>query len=262
MNRALVALGFAAVCLLAQPASAEIITLHGMWTDRPASKNSSQKVSAPSLLGGSSASLGAASKPKAGKPVALASGGPKPSVKARQPALVEISNGTLAANYGTGNIVIDTARRRLYYVISPTMAYSYPVAVGKQGFTWTGTQTVSKVVHWPDWMPPEEMRERKPNLPVKMTGGVQNPLGARAIYLGSTLYRIHGTNDPGSIGSASSSGCFRMHNGHVAHLAKLVTPQSTKVHVLKSLPKSVVAAGPAAKPASQSRTAGGPPKRT
>ena len=86
-------------------------------------------------------------------------------------------------------------------------------------------------------MPPDDMRLRKPTLPIKMTGGVNNPLGARAIYLGKTLYRIHGTNEPKSIGSASSSGCLRMHNKHVAHLAALVTVKQTKVHVLKNVPK-------------------------
>jgi len=117
---------------------------------------------------------------------------------------------------------------------------SYPIAVGREGFTWTGTEKVSKIVDWPDWLPPEEMRVRKPNLPLRMTGGIKNPLGVKAIYLGNTLYRIHGTNDAESIGEAASSGCFRMHNEHVVHLAKLIDATTT-VHVLRRLPKGVLA---------------------
>ena len=97
-----------------------------------------------------------------------------------------------------------------------------PVSVGREGFTWTGTQRISRVASWPDWHPPAEMRERDPRLPIKMTGGLRNPLGAKALYLGSTLYRIHGTSDARSIGRAASSGCFRMHNAHVVDLARRV----------------------------------------
>jgi lipoprotein-anchoring transpeptidase ErfK/SrfK len=134
--------------------------------------------------------------------------------------------------------VIDTGGRALYFVRSTGTAYRYAIAVGRQGFGWTGTQRVSRVAAWPDWHPPAEMRQREPHLPVKMTGGLHNPLGARAIYLGNTLYRIHGTNNARSIGSASSSGCFRMTNGNVAHLASLVQVGAA-VHVMRRLPASV-----------------------
>ena len=138
-------------------------------------------------------------------------------------------------SYAAGSIVIDTAGRRLYYVLSSTTAYRYPIAVGKQGFAWSGVEKISRKVAWPDWYPPAEMRARKPGLPVHMQGGVRNPLGAMALYLGSTLYRIHGTNDVSSIGTATSSGCIRMTNGNVTHLAS-IAGVGTTVHVLKRLP--------------------------
>ena len=109
----------------------------------------------------------------------------------------------------------------LYFILSPTEAYQYPISVGREGFSWTGTEVISRKQEWPDWHPPEEMIARDPRLPDKMTGGIKNPLGAMALYLGNTLYRIHGTNDPKSIGRAASSGCFRMLNEHVLHLATL-----------------------------------------
>jgi lipoprotein-anchoring transpeptidase ErfK/SrfK len=157
-------------------------------------------------------------------------GGSQPHISPVAPPKVSFPN-----SYGAGTIVIDTAGRRLYYVLSNTTAYRYPIAVGKQGFTWSGTEKISKKVAWPEWRPPAEMRARKPGLPVHMTGGVRNPLGAMALYLGNTLYRIHGTNDVKSIGTASSSGCIRMTNGNVMHLSSLAGIGTT-VHVLKRLP--------------------------
>jgi lipoprotein-anchoring transpeptidase ErfK/SrfK len=164
------------------------------------------------------------------------SGGPRPSVSPVAPKTVSFPN-----SYGAGKIVIDTAGRRLYYVLSSSRAYQYPIAVGKAGFAWTGTQTISRKVPWPDWRPPAEMLQRKPHLPQYMTGGVRNPLGAVALYLGNSLYRIHGTNDVASIGTASSSGCIRMTNGHVTHLSK-IAGIGTKVHVLSKLPKNIAIA--------------------
>lgn len=164
------------------------------------------------------------------------SGGGKPHISAVSPPKVSFPN-----SYGAGTIVIDTAGRRLYYVLSSTTAYSYPVAVGKAGFAWTGTQKISRKVAWPDWRPPKEMLARKPHLPEHMTGGVRNPLGAMALYLGNSLYRIHGTNDAKSIGTAASSGCIRMTNGHVTHLSKLAQVGTT-VRVLSKLPKHIAKA--------------------
>ena len=146
-----------------------------------------------------------------------------------------------------GSIVIDTSRRKLYYVTGMTSAYAYPIGVGREGFSWTGAEKASRVADWPDWYPPAEMRKRKPELPEKMLGGVNNPLGAKAIYLGNTLYRIHGTNDPKSIGKAESSGCFRMLNQHVLHLASLVQVGAS-VTVVQSLSPNQVASKAPAKP--------------
>ncbi len=163
-------------------------------------------------------------------------GGGKPSIGAVAPPTVSFPN-----SYGAGTIVIDTAGRSLYYVLSSSRAYRYPVAVGKAGFSWTGTQKISRKVAWPDWRPPAEMLARKPHLPEFMTGGVRNPLGAMALYLGNSLYRIHGTNDVKSIGTAASSGCIRMTNGHVMHLSK-IAGIGTTVRVLHKLPPKIAGA--------------------
>ncbi len=120
--------------------------------------------------------------------------------------------------HSPGTIVIKTSQRRLYYVLGDGKAIRYGIAVGEEGRAFTGTAQVSQKREWPDWRPPEEMRKRKPELPVHMAGGKDNPLGSRAIYLGSTLYRIHGTNAPWTIGGAESSGCIRMVNEDVEDL--------------------------------------------
>ncbi len=163
-------------------------------------------------------------------------GGGKPYISAVAPPKVSFPN-----SYGAGSIVIDTAGRKLYYVLSSSTAYKYPVSVGREGFTWTGKQSISKKVAWPDWRPPAEMLERKPELPEYMTGGIRNPLGAIALYLGNSLYRIHGTNDVKTIGQAASSGCIRMTNGHVTHLAS-IAGVGTTVRVLNKLPSNIARA--------------------
>jgi lipoprotein-anchoring transpeptidase ErfK/SrfK len=117
-----------------------------------------------------------------------------------------------------GTIVIDTRQRFLYYVQEGGKAIRYGVGVGREGFGWTGTEKISQKREWPDWIPPKEMLRRRPDLPTFMAGGIDNPLGARALYLGSTLYRIHGSNEPWTIGQAVSSGCFRMKNEDVIDL--------------------------------------------
>jgi lipoprotein-anchoring transpeptidase ErfK/SrfK len=140
-----------------------------------------------------------------------------------------------ATNEKPGTIVIDTNQRFLYLVMGEGQARRYGVGVGKPGFEWAGTHKVSRKAEWPDWRPPAEMRERERkkgrNLPVHMAGGPENPLGARAMYLGSTLYRIHGTNQPWSIGGAVSSGCIRMRNEDVIDLYERVKI-GTKVRVI------------------------------
>jgi lipoprotein-anchoring transpeptidase ErfK/SrfK len=117
-----------------------------------------------------------------------------------------------------GTIVINTRERMLYLVEGQGRALRYGIGVGRPGFTWSGTHHVSSKREWPDWTPPDEMLKRRPDLPRHMVGGPDNPLGARAMYLGSTLYRIHGSNEPWTIGTAVSSGCIRMRNEDVIDL--------------------------------------------
>ena len=117
-----------------------------------------------------------------------------------------------------GTIIISTAQRRLYLVLGNGQALSYAIGVGRDGFSWSGVSQISAKREWPDWTPPAQMLHRRPDLPRHMAGGIDNPLGARAMYLGSSLYRIHGSNDPDKIGQAVSSGCIRMTNQDVIDL--------------------------------------------
>jgi lipoprotein-anchoring transpeptidase ErfK/SrfK len=130
-----------------------------------------------------------------------------------------------------GSIVIDTPNHFLYLVEPDGKAIRYGIGVGRPGFTWSGTHVVSSKKEWPDWVPPKEMLERQPNLPHFMAGGPNNPLGARAMYLGSTLYRIHGSNEPWTIGKNVSSGCIRLRNADIIDLYGRVKV-GTKVVVL------------------------------
>jgi lipoprotein-anchoring transpeptidase ErfK/SrfK len=117
-----------------------------------------------------------------------------------------------------GTIIIDTPNTYLYLVLGNGQALRYGVGVGREGFTWSGTQRIARMAEWPDWHPPPEMIERQPYLPRFMAGGPGNPLGARALYLGNTVYRIHGTNQPSTIGTFVSSGCIRLLNEDVEDL--------------------------------------------
>ena len=123
-----------------------------------------------------------------------------------------------STKYSPGTIVIDSNERRLYFVMPDGKAMRYGVGVGRPGFDWAGTQTISRKQEWPTWTPPAQMLKRRPDLPRFMPGGPDNPMGARALYLGSTLYRIHGSNEPETIGQAVSSGCIRMLNEDVIDL--------------------------------------------
>ncbi|MGA9825179.1 MAG: L,D-transpeptidase [Methylocystis sp.] len=136
------------------------------------------------------------------------------------------------SEFKKGTIVVSTKERRLYYVLGDGRAIEYGVGVGREGFTWSGTKTVTRKREWPDWRPPPQMLKRRPDLPKYMAGGIDNPLGARALYLGSSQYRIHGSNEPDTMGAAVSSGCIRMTNRDVVDLygrAKI----GTKVVVLQ-----------------------------
>jgi lipoprotein-anchoring transpeptidase ErfK/SrfK len=126
-------------------------------------------------------------------------------------------------NYAPGTILINTAERRLYLVLPNGQAIRYGIGVGRDGFRWSGTHRITAKREWPSWTPPSQMLRRRPDLPRHMVGGVDNPLGARAMYLGSTLYRIHGSNEPETIGQAVSSGCFRMTNEDVTDLYSRVS---------------------------------------
>jgi lipoprotein-anchoring transpeptidase ErfK/SrfK len=139
---------------------------------------------------------------------------------------------SFAAAYAPGTVVVDTAARRLYYVLPGGQAIRYGVGVGRPGFEWGGSQTVTRKQEWPDWRPPTQMLQRRPDLPRFMAGGPENPLGARALYLGSSLYRIHGSNEPHTIGQAVSSGCIRMVNDDVVDLYNRVDV-GTRVVVLR-----------------------------
>ena len=130
-----------------------------------------------------------------------------------------------------GTIVIDTPHTFLYLMLGNGKALRYGIGVGREGFTWSGTERISRMTEWPDWHPPKEMIERQPYLPRFMAGGETNPLGARALYLGNTLYRIHGTNQPSTIGHFVSSGCIRLTNEDVADLYSRVN-LGTQVVVL------------------------------
>ena len=145
------------------------------------------------------------------------------------------SSPRLVVDYPTseapGTIVIDTKNTVLYLVTGGGKALRYEIGVGREGFTWAGRERISRMAEWPDWRPPPEMLDRDPSLPRHMSGGLNNPLGARALYLGNTLYRIHGTNQPASIGTFESSGCFRMLNDDVIDLYQRVSV-GTQVVVL------------------------------
>jgi len=151
-----------------------------------------------------------------------------------------------ASNEAPGTVIIDTPHTVLYYVLGNGKAIRYGIGVGRQGFTWAGVKQIERKAEWPDWIPPQEMIERQPYLPRFVAGGPGNPLGARAMYLGGTVYRIHGTNDPTTIGKHVSSGCIRLTNADVTDLynrvqvgAKVVVlPQAAPVHTAQAQPAS------------------------
>ena len=144
--------------------------------------------------------------------------GPTSSADRPQASAIPREVVSFSGRYGAGTIVISTSERRLYYVLGDGTAVRYGVGVGRPGFEWSGSKTISRKAEWPGWTPPPQMLKRRPDLPRHMAGGPDNPLGARAMYLGSSLYRIHGSNEPETIGQAVSSGCIRMTNDDVVDL--------------------------------------------
>ena len=166
----------------------------------------------------------------------------KPTIRDAEPGMVpkggaEIVDGIYRrqpvfyrTNEAPGTIIIDTSDRFLYLIQPNNVALRYGIGVGRDGFQWNGLLKITRKAEWPDWTPPPEMIERQPYLPRFMAGGPGNPMGARALYLGGTIYRIHGTNAPETIGHAVSSGCFRLVNDEIADLYERV-PVGTKVIV-------------------------------
>lgn len=165
-------------------------------------------------------------------------GGDRPDIKPTVPPTVYFDQAE-----EPGSIIVDTAAKKLYYVLPDKKAYEYPISVGRDGFTWAGTERISRIAEWPSWTPPPEMHKRVPGLPITVTGGLKNPQGARALYLGNTIYRIHGTNNDRTVGRANSSGCFRLMNEHVVHLAG-IAKVGTKVKVLQAYNGGVSASAP------------------
>jgi lipoprotein-anchoring transpeptidase ErfK/SrfK len=145
-----------------------------------------------------------------------------------------------AGHEAPGTVIVDTPNTYLYYVLGGGRAIRYGIGVGREGFTWSGVKTVERKAEWPDWVPPAEMIARQPYLPRFMAGGPGNPLGARAMYIGGTVYRIHGTNAPSTIGQKVSSGCIRMLNEDVTDLYSRVNV-GTKVVVLPDARRTPVA---------------------
>jgi lipoprotein-anchoring transpeptidase ErfK/SrfK len=157
-------------------------------------------------------------------------GGERPDIKPAEPPIVYFDQ-----DEEVGSILIDTQDRKLYYVLPGKRAYQYPISVGRDGFTWSGTERISRITAWPSWTPPAEMHKRQPGLPITVTGGLKNPQGARALYLGNTIYRIHGTNQPSTIGHTVSSGCIRLTNPDIEDLYGRVNI-GTRVVVLPGSP--------------------------
>src|SRR5512140_1249894 len=190
----------------------------------------------PEAIGAPGTVTGSVSQPPVGadgKPMVLSALPPdeQPEVApAPLPPNLRRQEVAFATKEPAGTLIVDTPNTYLYYVLGNGRAIRYGVRVGRDGFTWTGVQKISRKAEWPDWHPPTEMIERQPYLPRFMAGGPGNPLGARAMYLGTTVYRIHGTNRPDTIGTKVSSGCFRLVNNDVADLYDRV-PVGTKVIV-------------------------------
>jgi len=206
----------------------------------------------PEGVGAGPAVTGGIQQPPAvapdGRPLTIASLPPEEqpdAAPAQLPPKLRRQEVSFVTKEPAGTIVVDTPNTYLYYVLGNGRAIRYGVRVGREGFTWTGVQKITKKTEWPDWYPPSEMIERQPYLPRFMAGGPGNPLGARAMYLGSTVYRIHGTNQPSTIGKFVSSGCIGMLNDDVSDLFERVKV-GTRVVVLPGGPPPGTATASAA----------------
>lgn len=211
-----------------QPATAPVVAPAVVPpADRPT--GSATGTAQPAPTGGAYASLPADYRPEEGKPKQLS-----PHLQ-RQVV-------TYPTPEPAGTIIVDTPNTFLYLVLGEGKALRYGIGVGREGFTWSGVERISRAAEWPDWHPPPEMIERQPYLPRFMAGGESNPLGARALYLGKSVYRIHGTNQPSTIGTFVSSGCIRLTNTDVEDLYRRVGV-GTRVVVLSGKPNQAPPGG-------------------
>ena len=215
----------------------------------------------PEAIGAPNGVTGAVQPPAGadGRPMVLSALPPdeQPEVgPAQLPPNLRRQEVAFATKEPAGTLVVDTPNTYLYYVLGGGRAIRYGVRVGRDGFTWTGVQKITRKAEWPDWHPPTEMIERQPYLPRFMAGGPGNPLGARAMYLGSTVYRIHGTNQPSTIGKFVSSGCIGMLNEDVSDLFDRVKV-GTRVVVLPGGPPPASTATASAQPRARTRRRGG-----
>ncbi|WP_164934136.1 L,D-transpeptidase [Bradyrhizobium guangzhouense] len=192
-----------------------------IYADRPGQAPASDGMRPPEAVGGPAATGAVPQQGADGRPMSVASLPPEEQPDAAPAQLapnLRRQEVAFQTKEPAGTIVVDTPNTYLYYVLGNGRAIRYGVRVGRDGFTWTGVQKITRKAEWPDWHPPAEMIERQPYLPRFMAGGEGNPLGARAMYLGSTVYRIHGTNQPSTIGKFVSSGCIGMLNEDVTDL--------------------------------------------
>ena len=161
--------------------------------------------------------------PQAASPTSLNPAREDPDENVQLPARLQRQIVSYSSREAPGTVIIDTTHTYLFYVIGNGKAVRYGIGVGREGFTWSGVKSIIRKTEWPDWYPPPAMVARQPYLPRMIAGGPGNPLGARAMYIGGTEYRIHGTNDPSSIGKHISSGCIRMTNDNVIDLYNRVS---------------------------------------
>jgi lipoprotein-anchoring transpeptidase ErfK/SrfK len=214
----------------------------------PASRNDPDVIRPPAAIGG-----GPGVTPQPVPPSAASALPPEDQPEVGQPKELSANLKKQLVNYTTkepaGTVIVDTPNTYLYLVLGGGKAIRYGIGVGREGFTWAGTERVSKMSEWPDWHPPAEMIERQPYLPRFMAGGPGNPLGARALYLGKTLYRIHGTNQPSTIGTTVSSGCIRLINEDIEDLFSRVQVGSRVVVLPGKAPDTVANSGNPPEPA-------------
>jgi lipoprotein-anchoring transpeptidase ErfK/SrfK len=190
-----------------------------------------------------------AAAPQAAPPSAASALPPEERPEEGQPKELPSNLRRQLVDYNTrepaGTIMVDTSNTYLYLILGHGKALRYGIGVGREGFTWNGTERISRMKEWPDWFPPPEMIERQPYLPRMMAGGPGNPLGARALYLGNTLYRIHGTNQPSTIGTFVSSGCIRLLNSDIEDLFSRVQVGTRVVVLPGKAPETVAQSGAA-----------------